>query len=302
MSDDDFLRAFEYCSLPFTHWSHRAHVRVAFLYLSRLDLAEAIDRMRSGIKAYNAVHRVEDGPSTGYHETTTQAFMRLIHEAVRMRGPFQDSHEFCDRNPELLDRRVLLCYYTRDRIMQPATKGGFVEPDIAPLDQIGLAFPEFGKRVEGVSYTLRPGAYALIVDEAGRIAAVTTAKGTYLPGGGQEAGESPIDALKREVLEECGLTIEVGRPIGVADEFVFAKDECQHFCKRCSFYFAVVEAKGSPVEPDHQLIWLAPDEAMANLQHDSHRWAVTRLAAISHGGNLPRDGRLTINQRMIGKW
>ena len=145
MNDDDFLKAFEDNTLPFTYWNHRAHVRIAFLYLSRLGLDDAIDRMRSGIKAYNAVHGVKDGPSTGYHETTTQAFMRLIHEAIRKRGPFQDSHEFCERDPELLDRRVLLGYYTRDRIMEPAAKTGFVEPDIAPLDQAGLNFPEFGK-------------------------------------------------------------------------------------------------------------------------------------------------------------
>ncbi len=279
VNDDDFLRAFLDCSLPFTHWNHRAQVRIAFLYLSHLGLDEAIDRMRSGIKAYNAVHGVEDGPLTGYHETTTQAFMCLIHQALREHGPIQDSHEFCERNPELLDRRVLLCYFTRDRIMEPAAKSGFVEPDLAPLDKIGLAFPEFGKRVEDISYTLRPGAYALIADEAGRIAVVTTPTGNYLPGGGQDTGESAIDTLKREVLEECGLAVEAGRPIGVADEFVFAEDEGRHFCKRCSFYSAVVLAKGSHVEADHQLIWLAEDEAMAHLTHESHRWAVTRLAA-----------------------
>ncbi len=277
MNDDDFLKAFEDCSLPFTHWNHRAHVRVAFLYLSRLGLAEAIDQMRSGIRAYNVVHGVEDGALTGYHETTTQAFMRLIHQALREHGPFQDSHEFCERNPELLDRRLLLCFYTRDRIMAPAAKVGFVEPDIAPLERIGLSFPEFGKRVEGVNYTLRPGVYALIADEAGRIAAVATATGTYLPGGGQEAGELAIDALQREALEECGLAVEVGKPIGVADEFVFAEDEGLYFCKRGSFYCAVATAKGSPVETDHQLIWLAVDE-VSNLTHASHRWAVTRLA------------------------
>lgn len=255
------------------------------MYLSRLGLTDAIDRMRSGIKAYNSVHGVEDGPLMGYHETTTQAFMRLIHQALRNRGPCQDSHQFCEQNPELLDRRVLLCYYTRDRIMDPAATVGFVEPDIAPLDQIGLSFPEFGKRVEGVSYTLRPSAYALIADGSERIAAILTATGTYLPGGGQEASESAIEALKREVLEECGLAVEVSRPIGVADEFVLAEDERRHFCKRCSFYSANIATYGSPVEPDHKLVWLAADEAIPHLTHDSHRWAVTRCSAIFHGDN-----------------
>jgi [ribosomal protein S5]-alanine N-acetyltransferase len=133
--DGSLLAAFESCTYPLEQWNHRAHIRVAFLYLSRCGLDQAIDRMRSGIQAYNAVHGVEDGPETGYHETTTQAFMRLIHNAIKERGPFQDSHQFCDGNPELLDRRVLLRYYTRDQIMTPEAKARFVEPDLAPLFQ-----------------------------------------------------------------------------------------------------------------------------------------------------------------------
>ncbi len=34
MTDDEFLAAFEDCTLPFEQWHHRAHVRVAFLYAS----------------------------------------------------------------------------------------------------------------------------------------------------------------------------------------------------------------------------------------------------------------------------
>ena len=36
-----------------------------------------------------------------------------------------------------------------------------------------------------------------------------------LPGGHMEAGESPIEACAREVLEETGLVVNVGRLIGV---------------------------------------------------------------------------------------
>lgn len=282
MNDDDLLTAFENCSLPLVHWNHRAHVRVAFLYLRRLGLAGAIDQMRSGIKAYNVVHGIEDDCLSGYHETTTQAFMRLIDSALRKRGPFHDSQRFCERASELLDCRVLLCYYTRDRIIDPIAKVNFVKPDITPLDQTGLSFPEFGKRVEGVHYALRPGVYALIADESGRIAVVTANKGMFLPGGGQEAGESAIDALQREVLKECGLVVEVGRPFGVADELVFADDEGRHLCKRCSFHYASTTAKRPPVGTGHQLMWLAADKAMPHLTHGSHRWAVNRRSTANN--------------------
>lgn len=63
-NDGAFLAAFERTDYPFNRWNHRAHVRAAFLYVSQFDLDEAIDRMRSGIRAYNAVHGVEEGPES----------------------------------------------------------------------------------------------------------------------------------------------------------------------------------------------------------------------------------------------
>lgn len=36
-----------------------------------------------------------------------------------------------------------------------------------------------------------------------------------IPGGKLEPGEDPIDGLRREVLEETGLRLEVGRPLAV---------------------------------------------------------------------------------------
>lgn len=133
MTDAEFLTAFESCSLPFKQWNHRAHVRVAYLYASRLSLNDAIGKMRSGVKTYNAVNDVPEAIDRGYHETITQAFMRLIFAANQRTGPHQSADEFCDQHPELLDKRALLRFYSRERIMSWEAKGEFIEPDLCSL-------------------------------------------------------------------------------------------------------------------------------------------------------------------------
>lgn len=41
-----------------------------------------------------------------------------------------------------------------------------------------------------------------------------------LPGGGTDFGENPQEALKREVFEEVGLSVSVGKPLTVEDYFM----------------------------------------------------------------------------------
>jgi len=136
------------------------------------------------------------------------------------------------------------------------------------------AIAEFGVAVPGINYILRHGGYAVIFNQAGEVATVSTPTAWVLPGGGQEPGESPDTAAFRESKEECGLDIVVGDFLGIADELVYAADEQKHYRKRCSFYLAKASAASGTGEPDHQLIWLPPREAESRLQHESQRWAV----------------------------
>lgn len=136
--------------------------------------------------------------------------------------------------------------------------------------------PQFGEFQPGATYVPRPGGYAVIFDPEGRLAVVATAEGLHLPGGGLEAGESAERATMREVAEETGLRVEIRAFIGVAHELVFALQENVHYRKRCSFFRATIVATGEPSEPDHELKWMAPAEALRTLHHEIQRWAVRK--------------------------
>lgn len=68
-------------------------------------------------------------------------------------------------------------------------------------------------------YTLRPTVKAIVIDNENNIA-LLKARGHYLlPGGGIETGESAIDALHRELMEEIGCNIDNIKEIGTSNQF-----------------------------------------------------------------------------------
>jgi hypothetical protein len=138
-TDDEFLRSFESLSLPFDRWTHRAHVKLGFIYLTRHPFDSALSKMRAGIKAYNTHNNVPDSPTSGYNETTTRAFLHLIASTMRAYGdvfPTTDADTFCDTHPQLMTRDALRFFYSPGRRMDPRAKAQFVEPDLAPLPRI----------------------------------------------------------------------------------------------------------------------------------------------------------------------
>lgn len=143
MTDDEFLAAFEGCAFDRTEWTHAAHVRMAWLYLTRAAPgADVLGAVRAGLQRLNAALRARHPAAPGrapdprgldgYHETVTAAFVRVIAARVR---PGEGFAAFADRNPDLFDRAfpALLAHYSPERLYAPAARGAFLEPDRAPL-------------------------------------------------------------------------------------------------------------------------------------------------------------------------
>jgi hypothetical protein len=139
MSDAEFLNQFEATSLPYPLWTHRAHVKVAYLYLRQLPFDEAMVKIRSNIKAYNAAKGTPETLTSGYNETTTRGFLHLVAAVMRAYSkvlPVTTADEFCDAHPQLMTSKALRLFYSPERRMTPEAKEKFVEPDLAPLPKI----------------------------------------------------------------------------------------------------------------------------------------------------------------------
>jgi len=137
--------------------------------------------------------------------------------------------------------------------------------------------PVFGVPPVGTSATIRPSAYAVIENDRGQFAVVRTPEGTYLPGGGMNPGETPVDTVIRETLEECGLAISVGSSMTAAVQFAWSEAQRKYFEKRCTFVDAtVLRPDTSRLEPDHEVLWVDTDRACEVLTHESHAWVVRR--------------------------
>ena len=136
MSDDEkFLEQFESTVWPKEDWHHKQHVKVAYLYLRHYPLEAAAARLREKIKAYNAAKKVEESLLSGYHETMTQAWLRLVHFTLCEYGPAENAEDFYAQNPQLSQKKILRFFYTKELFTSPKAKVEFVSPDLIPLPQ-----------------------------------------------------------------------------------------------------------------------------------------------------------------------
>jgi hypothetical protein len=137
MNDALFQQAFEATTFPAENWHHREHVKIAYIYLRTFPFDEALNCVRAGIQALNASQNVPDEPGRGYHETMTQAWLRIVHCMLCEFGPSETADVFVDTHAQLLSKRALLLFYSRDKLLSAEAKRTFVEPDLTTLPVSG---------------------------------------------------------------------------------------------------------------------------------------------------------------------
>jgi hypothetical protein len=132
MTDDDFIAAFEAQAISRDDWTHEAHVRMGWIYVTQeAELDAAIHKARTGIQKLNGANGVE---AHLYHETVTWAFINIIHAKVRANGSDikKGWEHFRDSHPELFDKEqpILMQYYDKDTLESEEARTSFVDPNV----------------------------------------------------------------------------------------------------------------------------------------------------------------------------
>ena len=148
-----------------------------------------------------------------------------------------------------------------------------------------MANPTFGEKKENVTYHPRYGVYAVIPNpEKKQIVLVQAPNGAwFLPGGEIEAGEDHQEALKRELIEELGFTVEIGSYFGQADEYFYSRHRDTYYYNPAYLYEAIsFQEIQKPLEDFNHIAWFPIDEAIEKLKRGSHKWGIEAWK-IQHG-------------------
>lgn len=126
---------------------------------------------------------------------------------------------------------------------------------------------------KGAKLWRREAARGVVFDEKGLIPMLFVSKANYhkLPGGGIEEGESKIETCKREVLEETGCDIKVGKEIGKITEF---RPYTDYLYQTSYCYLGKIINKGiqnleqGEIDEGFRLVWFTLDEAINTVRND----------------------------------
>jgi hypothetical protein len=131
---DDLVARFRARTLSKEEWTHRAHLAVGTWHVHEHGPDQALELLRHGITRLNEAHGTVNGDNSGYHETVTRAYVRLLSDFIGTQSgvALSDCVQALLVSP-LAEKTALFRYYSRNSLGSVTARKGWVEPDLEPL-------------------------------------------------------------------------------------------------------------------------------------------------------------------------
>jgi hypothetical protein len=114
---------------PGGQFRHRQHINLAFYAVRRYGMPDAVGMICGWIQRIAAYQRAPQK----YHHTVSRAWVELVAHHVAAEPGCADFDVFADRNPALLDKRLLARHYRSSTLAAGPARQGWVEPDLLPF-------------------------------------------------------------------------------------------------------------------------------------------------------------------------
>jgi hypothetical protein len=108
---------------------HRQHVNLAFVAVRRHGMPEAVDKVCAWIRQIAAYQRAPQK----YHHTVSRAWVELVAHHVAADPDCDQFDAFIQRNPALLDKRLLARHYRSTTLADRQARIGWTDPDVIPF-------------------------------------------------------------------------------------------------------------------------------------------------------------------------
>ncbi len=134
-ADQDFRRRFEAGEVLPADFNHRAHLRLAYVYLCENDTDTAHQLMQRALWSFIERHGIDPAK---YHETITRAWVMAVRHFMENTLPTASAESFIEKNPVMLNPQILLTHYSAEVLYSDEARAWFVEPNLAPIPRPDL--------------------------------------------------------------------------------------------------------------------------------------------------------------------
>jgi hypothetical protein len=125
------VKAFEERTLSKSEWTHAAHLIVGLYYCFHFPFGVAKNLMRDGIYWLNDSHGTPNNDSSGYHETLTMFWLKLVENFLEENKAEKNLAVLAEKLIEIYNNsRLPFEFYSREVLFSVEARQEYVESDL----------------------------------------------------------------------------------------------------------------------------------------------------------------------------